>query len=94
MYPTGADLSSCVTMEPNHGGNTATGGAPYTFRISQADGSLVSEYTIGQVLTSKYLLRSNKSNPLWKFIRTVLLLLKGTNFYQCGFLVYFVDHFS
>ena len=54
MYPTGADLSACVTMEPNHGGNTATGDAPYRFTISQADGSPATEYTIGQILTSKY----------------------------------------
>ena len=54
MYPTGADLSSCVTMEPNHSGNRATGDAPYTFTISQADGSPATEYTIGQVLTSKW----------------------------------------
>ena len=53
-YPTGAGLSSCVTMEPNHGGNTATGGAPYSFTISQADGSPATDYTIGQILTSKY----------------------------------------
>ena len=53
-YPTGADLSACVTMEPNHGGNTATGDAPYTFTISQTDGSTATEYTIGEVLTSEY----------------------------------------
>ena len=54
LYPTGADLSACVTMEPNHGGNMATGDAPYMFTISQADGSPATDYTIGEVLTSEY----------------------------------------
>ena len=37
-------------MMPGHGASTATGNAPYSFTVTQTDGSAVTEYSAGQTL--------------------------------------------
>ena len=49
-YSTGAGTGACVTMTPGHGASKATGNAPYSFTVTQTDGSAVTEYSAGQTL--------------------------------------------
>ena len=49
-YSAGAGDDACITMTPGHGSNTATGDAPYSFTITQTNGSAVTEYSAGQTL--------------------------------------------
>ena len=52
-YRNGAGASACTSMTPSHGTNTATGDAPYSFTVTQTDGSAVTEYSAGQILRGK-----------------------------------------
>ena len=48
-YPTGVPTSTCSTITPVHGNNTATGSVPYIVNISSLDGG----YIPGQNYTSE-----------------------------------------
>ena len=49
-YSSGAGSAACTSMTPSHGTNTATDDAPYSFTVTQTDGSVVTEYSAGQIL--------------------------------------------
>ena len=50
-YTSGAGSSACTSMTPSHSTNTpATGDAPYSFTVTQTDGSAITGYSAGQTL--------------------------------------------
>ena len=56
-FSSGAGDAACTSMKPSHGTNTATGNAPYSFTVTQTDGSAVTEYSAGQTLRGKSIFR-------------------------------------
>ena len=52
----GAPESACVSMMPSHGGtNTQSSAPPYTFSVVK-NGSPVTQYSAGEVLTGKVII--------------------------------------
>ena len=54
-YPGGAPSGSCTSMAPSHSGSAQTSDPPYTFSVAK-NGSPVTQYSAGEVLTGKVII--------------------------------------